>query len=133
MAENLKFLLGEDFPEDEIDSIIKETSGKNGKISYTEFLAQMEDHSEPAQREMIRDVVMNESVDQISVLSSSEGSESEDPAGSDEAVVARVNFIEQKSLSERKMTSFLTPEPDSPKRESTRRVSFQPTADPIAE
>jgi calcium-dependent protein kinase len=39
-TENLKEMFGDDFPEEEIEAIIKEVDPtKNGKISYSEFLA----------------------------------------------------------------------------------------------
>ena len=122
-------MLGADFPAEEIDAIIAETSGTNGKISYAEFLAQWEDGAELVQEQLIAEVLLDESTDQISVLSSEE-SESGDHT---DIHVARVNFIERKGLSERKIVKCSAQEVKSPMRDSMRRVMFQQSADQIAD
>lgn len=51
-AENLTALLGQEFPKEEIEAIIKEADlTKDGKISYAEFLALWEDKNETKHRE----------------------------------------------------------------------------------
>jgi len=124
---NLRYLLGPDFPQEEIDAIINETASENGMgISYSEFLAQWGDDEETLrQSRMIEEVMVlknndfhnrNVSADQISVLTS-EGSDSED--------IARVNFLERKGLSERKLSESSEPPKSSPEKGSPRKVLFQ--------
>jgi hypothetical protein len=122
-------MLGADFPGQEIDAIIAETSGTNGKISYAEFLAQWEDGAELVQEQLIGDVLLNESTDQISVLSSEESYSGDHT----DIHVARVNFIGRKGVSERKLLKCAALEEKSPMRDSTRRVMFQQSADQIAD
>ena len=123
-------MLGEDFPAEDIETIITETSGTNGKISYAEFMAQWQDQTEFVQEErMIQEVMVNESVDQISVLSLEES----DTGDQTDGCVARVNFIERKSLSERKLLDVSAPERKSPIPDTPRRVMFQQSTESIAE
>ena len=123
-------MLGENFPAEDIDAIISETSGTNGKISYAEFLAQWKDQTEfVEEKRMIQEVTVNESVDQISVLSLEES----DAGDQSDGCVARVNFIERKSLSERKLLGASAPESKSLMPDSPRKVMFQQCTDSIAE
>jgi hypothetical protein len=90
---NLKEMLGDDFPEDEIEAIIKEVDlTKNGKISYSEFLAMWEIQNEEKRGQEIkgiRDLLHNADSDR----SSSDASEE---------VVSRANFIDAKLHADRK-------------------------------
>lgn len=123
-------MLGEDFPAEDIDAIIAETSGTNGKISYADFMAQWQDQKSFGQEErMIHEVMVNESVDQISVLSLEES----DTGDQTDGCVARVNFIERKSLSERKLLDVSAAEQKSPIPDTPRRVMFQQCTESIAE
>lgn len=96
-AANLKELLGEDFSEGDIDAIIKEVDfEKDGKISYTEFLALWEN-----QNESRREEVMNEISNVNGSLSSNYSTSSSFSSGS-EGIVSRANFIERKRTSVRR-------------------------------
>ena len=101
-AENLKALLGNDFPKEEIDAIIKEADlTKDGKISYSEFLALWEDKNETKHAEnvaAIRALADTYDSEHSSVISDQVSEED----GAE--VAARVNFLEEKRLSERKAT-----------------------------
>jgi hypothetical protein len=89
-AENLKEMLGDEFPEDEIDAIIKEVDlTKNGKISYSEFLAMWEiQHEEQRSKEIM--VIRNLLHQTDSDRSGASG------ASSDEDVISRANFLDGK-------------------------------------
>lgn len=97
-AENLKEMLGDEFPEDEIDAIIKEVDiTKNGKISYSEFLAMWEiQHEEQRNEEimMIRNLLHYADSDR----SGASG------ASSDEDVISRANFLDAKLHADAKKT-----------------------------
>jgi Ca2+-binding EF-hand superfamily protein len=89
-AENLKEMLGAEFPQDEIDAIIKEVDiTKNGKISYSEFLAMWEiQHEEKRSGEIM--AIRN-------LLHYSDSDRSGDSvASSNEDVISRANFIDAK-------------------------------------
>jgi Ca2+-binding EF-hand superfamily protein len=89
-AENLKEMLGDEVPEDEIDAIIKEVDlTKNGKISYSEFLAMWEiQHEEKRSKEIM--VIQN----LLHQTDSDRSGASE--ASSDEDVISRANFLDAK-------------------------------------
>lgn len=90
--ENLRELLGTELPQEEIDSIIEEADlTKDGKISYSEFLALWEDQHEQMREDLIGEV--QNLVSERSVVSEL----SEDTEGTD--LVARANFIETKLAS----------------------------------
>ena len=138
-AANLKEMLGQDFPEEEIDSIIKEAS-KNGMISYSEFLALWEEKEEKKREEIVQEItVLNENRNQmasdVSVLSniSSDAGSDVGDLGSD--FLARSNFIEGKNLSERKVSELTTDtallERKGDGQEPARRVMFQDKAETI--
>ena len=103
-AENLKALLGNDFPEDEIDAIIQEAGPtKEGKISYSEFLALWEDKNETKHLQdihEIRELAGKHESERSSLFSTSEEGEDEEEDPVD--VAARANFLEEKRHSERK-------------------------------
>jgi hypothetical protein len=92
-AENLKEILGKDFPEDEIASIIKDVDqAKDGRISYSEFLAMWEKQHEEqrlAEIKVIQTLTLNDS--------DRSGESSLTGAGNDD-VVSRANFIDAKLL-----------------------------------
>jgi hypothetical protein len=94
-AENLKEMLGDEFPEDEIDAIIKEVDlTKNGKISYSEFLAMWEiQHEEKRSNE----IMVIQSLLRHSDRSGASG------ASSDEDVVSRANFLDAKLHADAKL------------------------------
>ena len=103
-AENLKALLGNDFPKEEIDAIIKEADlTKDGKISYSEFLALWEDKNETKYAENVADIraLADKFDSEHSSVISDQVSEDDDGA----EVASRANFLEEKRLSERKATA----------------------------
>ena len=64
--ENLRYMLGEGFPEEEIDSIMKEAASDYRKgISYADFLSQWKDDKDTYlkewQQHMVPDTVVHES------------------------------------------------------------------------
>ena len=107
--ENLQYLLGSTFPEDEIDSIIKEASSDEQRgISYQDFLSQWNDNKEEYvsrwRRHMVPDVVGgvedDEGDDVIGSLTKQDTVASEITLeGYDEA---KSNFEHSKAVSERK-------------------------------
>jgi len=116
-ADNLLELLGDDFPKEEIDAIIKEVSTENdGKISYAEFLALWEDRKEQEREEIIKEITVLKHVTDsdrslnMSVLS---GEESEIEHGNN--VLSRASFIDGKKMSERKAST----------EDAEKRVAFQ--------
>ena len=128
-AANLKEILGDDFPEEEIDVIIKEAS-KNGKISYSEFLALWEEEQEKKHEEIIQEITvlndnrLNSDVSVVSNLSADDvGSDAGDELGSD--FLARSNFIEKKNLSERKISELTTDFTESERKSNGKHVMFQ--------
>jgi len=133
-AANLKEILGDDFPEEEIDAIIKEAS-KNGKISYSEFLALWEEQKEKEYEEIVQEITvlndnrLNSDVSVVSNLSSEAELDAGDELGSD--FLARSNFIEKKNLSERKISELTTDFAESERRSSTRKVMFQEESETI--
>lgn len=99
-AENLREILGADFPPEEVEEIIKEADlTKDGKISYTEFLALWEDKNETRRETMIQEISLLPS-DHGSSVSFEEYAESESSEGgagsSHEVIISRANFIEKK-------------------------------------
>jgi len=120
-------MLGDQITKEEIDDIIREVAGDGGKISYAAFLAQWDDCELTTEQRMVREVTVNESTDQISVLSSEGGSDHSEPANG--TATARANFIEQKHISERKLQDLSTPE--LKKHDSARKVMFQDEADSV--
>jgi hypothetical protein len=101
--ENLRELLGEEFPQSEIDCIIDEADlTRNGKISYSEFLALWEDKNEGTRQKELREVqdltlnlIGSESGGSTTDVESDVEHESFDPA-------SRISFIDSKRSSERK-------------------------------
>jgi hypothetical protein len=89
-AENLKEMLGAEFPENEIDAIIKEVDlTRDGKISYSEFLAMWEiSHEEKRSEEImaIRNLLHQTDSDRSGASA----------ASSDEDVISRANFLDAK-------------------------------------
>jgi len=122
-------MLGDQITKEEIDDIIREVAGDGGKISYAAFLAQWDDCELTTEQRMVREVTVNESTDQISVLSSEGGSDHGEPASG--TATARANFIEQKHISERKLGVQDLPMPELKIHDSARRVMFQDEADSV--
>lgn len=127
-AENLLELLGDDFPKEEIDSIIKEVSTeKEGKISYAEFLALWEDRNEKEREQIIQEITVLKRVansdrslkDNVSVLS---GEESESEHDGDN-ILSRAAFIDEKLMSERKVAAEEALE--EAVAQTDKRVAFQ--------
>jgi Ca2+-binding EF-hand superfamily protein len=86
-------MLGAEFPDHEIDAIIKEVDlTKNGKISYSEFLAMWEVQHEEKRKEEIK-VIRN-------LLYPTDSDRS--GASSDEDLVARANFLDAKLYADAK-------------------------------
>jgi len=91
-------MLGDEFPEQEIDAIIKEADlTKDGKISYTEFLALWEDQHETMRETAYREISMLPGAhgSDHSGSSSSLGGTEDEPAAP-ETIISRANFIEKK-------------------------------------
>lgn len=109
-ADNLLELLGDDFPKEEIDEIIKEASTENeGKISYDEFLALWTDHNEQQREEVIKEITVlkratdsDRSLANLSILSGED--ESEDSGHGNSNIISRATFIGGKKMSERKVS-----------------------------
>lgn len=104
-AENLKAMLGDDFPTEEIAAIITESDlTKDGKISYAEFLALWENRHEKEREEAMDEI---QELAPASVSGSSQSSTAEWSEASSEInpvpeeIIARANFIEGKLASER--------------------------------
>lgn len=106
--ENLRELLGDEFPQTEIDAIIDESDlTRDGRISYFEFLAQWENHCEAKRSETLHSLSSVSMSPPLSPLSHSER-DSSDSTRTDELdvdVVGRATFLENKQLSERKVAS----------------------------
>ncbi|KAL7568560.1 hypothetical protein ACA910_002672 [Epithemia clementina (nom. ined.)] len=99
--ENLRSLLGDEFPQSEIDAIIDEADlTRDGKISYSEFLALWEVQNED-QRLRSLEVVQQMGVNSGRSTDSEESSF--DDGLSNDNVAARASFIEIKRSSERKV------------------------------
>ena len=133
-AENLREILGNDFPKEEIDAIIKEASN-NGSISYSDFLALWEVQEERKREEIVQEItVLNKNPTQLmahqasdeSVVStlSSDASDAGESGGID--FLARSTFIEGKNLSERKLLDAMDYECKKPDgKGSVRKVVFK--------
>lgn len=111
-ADNLREILGEDFPKDEIEMIIKEAS-KNGQISYSDFLALWEEQEEKKRDEIVQEItVLNQNREtmapesDLSVLSNVSSDHSDVGASGGGDFLARSNFIEGKNLSERRIAEL---------------------------
>jgi len=117
-AENLAEMLGDEFPNKEIDEIIKEADlTKDHRISYPEFLALWESHSEDKRNHLYKDIQPSltsisslggdtDSEDfQLSYRSVKSDMEEEDLVESN--ILARANFIEGEHVSERKHKKVL--------------------------
>lgn len=110
---DLKEILGQDFPQHEIDEIILEADlEKDGRISYGEFLALWEDKHENMRHEMLEEIAIIQST--RSATSSERSNVSSDWSYSDDyitdsdrprssaplslpEVASRANFIEEKT------------------------------------
>ena len=79
-AKNLKEILGDDFPEAEIDAMIAEaTGGKHDKVSYTEFLRLWEEKNEHDRDQRIKELTdMDDETKSISSLDSSDAVHAEE-------------------------------------------------------
>lgn len=124
-AENLKALLGTDFPKEEIDAIIKEADlTKDGKISYSEFLALWEDKNETRHRDTILSIrALADEYEDISERSSNMSDHAIEEDGPD--LTARANFLEEKRLSERKAAAGdVADESKHEETDGSKRVGF---------
>jgi EF-hand domain pair len=104
-AENLAEMLGNDFPKDEIQSILHEAS-QNGKVTYADFLALWESRKEKRREEVMNDIAVelapSMSTD-ISVLSNDTSDNSSPFEDDKDSLMARASFIDGKKTSERKV------------------------------
>jgi hypothetical protein len=107
-ADNLAELLGEEFPRDEIEEIIKEADADgNGKVTYSDFLLLWEQKHEGDRADalnMLGDPMLQSPMSMLtaSVSSNSKFSEdsataSQDEADEREAAKARVSFVKEKA------------------------------------
>ena len=107
--ENLREILGDEFPPTEIDAIMDESDlTQDGRISYFEFLAQWEDHIEAKQSQALHSLNFQPSfaliTPPVSPLSTSERDFAQDDDQQLD-VVGRATFLENKQLSERKVAT----------------------------
>ena len=113
--QNLRDMLGDEFPESEIDAIIKESDlTQDGKVSYMEFLAQWQDHKETRRQEMVLDISnlrMRDSSHHVDTDSlTTDGSDH-----GEDSVLASISFTKSKTNSERKsMTGKVPPVSEVP-------------------
>jgi Ca2+-binding EF-hand superfamily protein len=125
-AENLAEMLGNDFPKDEIQSILREAS-QDGKVTYADFLALWESRKEKQWRkeelnEFAVELAPSISTD-ISVLSN-ETHDSLPLEDDKEVLMARASFIDGKKMSERKLIVSQVP---SEFKESSSSAAPTPT------
>jgi hypothetical protein len=126
-AENLAEMLGNDFPKDEIQSILREAS-QDGKVTYADFLALWESRKEKQWRkeelnEFAVELAPSISTD-ISVLSN-ETHDSLPLEDDKEVLMARASFIDGKKMSERKLIVSQVP---SQFKESSSSAAPAPTS-----
>uniref|UniRef100_A0A7S2YP88 EF-hand domain-containing protein n=1 Tax=Entomoneis paludosa TaxID=265537 RepID=A0A7S2YP88_9STRA len=103
--ENLRALLGDEIPQAELDAIIDEADiTRDGKISYSEFLALWEDKNEGNRQKQIQEVRELETSLQGtgSDRTHDYGTDNESDVEDSFNPVARSNFIDSKRNSERK-------------------------------
>lgn len=135
-AANLREILGDDFPLEEIEEIIKETpTSKNGMISYAEFLSLWDDKRAENYNKSIQEIHVlkkghEASEDLVSVVSALSYEESDN--GDTDEFLARSSFIDSKSMSERKISELTDSERKSD-RLSLRRVMFQEDSIPVTD
>jgi EF-hand domain pair len=110
-TENLRELLGNEVPEEEINAIIQEADiTHDNQISYSEFLALWENKNEKKRESLVeewrrhRASISDESDD----WTSSRRQELIDDSSSENHTLARANYIQGKQLSERRMSKNLT-------------------------
>ena len=113
-TKNLRELLGNEVPEEDINAIIKEADiTHDNRISYSEFLALWENKNE-SKRESMVDELRKHSV-KLSSFSdhwiSAHRQELKDDSSSENHTLARANYIQEKQLSERKSSKLLTDTP----------------------
>ena len=103
---NLRSLLGDEFPQSEIDAIIDEADlTRDGKISYSEFLALWEvQHEDNRLRSLaeVKQLGTHSGRSTDSEESSVDDATNPSPGGH-ESVAARASFLESKISSERKV------------------------------
>jgi len=111
-VQNLRDILGDDFPESEINDIIRESSTrKDGKISYMDFLAQWQDQKEAKRQDVMADISnMTGGGNYVAWAADDDEEETHNQKPqSDELVLSRVNFIRNKQ----KVSSSLSTTEDS--------------------
>jgi hypothetical protein len=107
-AKNISEMLGNEFPKEAIEAIIKEAETDNdGKISYAEFLALWEDRKEEERDEVLKEIIVlkgriDTGSERSLTLSTISGDESDFDQKSNH-IVSRANFIDGKKFSERKI------------------------------
>lgn len=89
---NLKGILGHDFPDSEVEDIVKECA-RNGKVSYMDFLAQWHTQKETKRQDFMADISnltydSGHSIPQELIL--------EDTESANATMMSRVNFIQRK-------------------------------------
>mmetsp|Transcript_4005 Transcript_4005/g.6698 ORF Transcript_4005/g.6698 Transcript_4005/m.6698 type:complete len:785 (-) Transcript_4005:21-2375(-) len=104
-ADNLREILGPQFPQERIDSIIKEADlTEDNRISYPEFLALWEDKAEIEREEMYMSIREPE---KVCAVASKETAEQRNlmraDSDAESTTMARANYIEGKAHSERRM------------------------------
>lgn len=106
-AANLAELLGEDFPKEEIDEIIKEADmTKDNRISYSEFLNLWEQKHEEERAQALQMLGEPNHLSSVTILSQSESNGSkyseasiDDSHDEREAAKARASFVLEKHTS----------------------------------
>lgn len=111
-AENLREILGDEFPQERIEEIISEADlTQDNRISYPEFLALWEDRNEEDRTTMYQKIRPSSMIDsfhdlQIEMMSEEEKKQKDEMTSENIAAsrtLSRTNFIEGKKLSERKL------------------------------
>lgn len=118
-ADNLREFLGDEFPQDEIEAIIKEADlTHDNQISYAEFLALWDDTNEKTletKRLQLQDLNFNpqSTSPQMDTDHSITKAELKTDNRTDEHTLARLNYIEGRKLSERKLSKLSTIDKES--------------------
>lgn len=114
-VDNLSSILGDQFPVDEINSILKESSLTcDNKVSYPEFLAMWEDHGVQTSKvsfvsklPRLIDTDRSESSEWTG-LKTTLSMDEDDNVDDDDAMIARVNYLSVKKYSQRRLEEAMT-------------------------
>ena len=102
-------MFGHGFPEEEIDLILEETASNDGRgISYEDFLSQWNDDKDEFMKQWSRHMIRSVSGKGNALVSEEGPSDIVSELSFDESVdeTSRVNFLQSKAISERKLQSI---------------------------